>query len=93
MGLEPAAYVRQHELPRMQKVMRNFILYRYVEIFLFVAGLGLFFYFRNSPGHSFWRGFGLTLAVMTFITYVADHFAEKRGADYTNGLMNFTSGK
>jgi len=93
MGLEPATFVRQHELPRMQKVMRNFVIYRYVEIFLFVAGIALFFYFRTNMLHSFWKGFGLSLALMALIIYIADYFAEKRGAEYIDGLMNFTTGK
>jgi hypothetical protein len=73
----------------MKTVMKNFVIYRYTEIFLFAAGLGLFLYFRDDRTHQFWKGFGMTLAGMALVALVADYFAEKRGKVYTGGLISF----
>lgn len=81
--------LRLKELPRMQTVMKNFAVYRWVEIVLAVTGIMLFFYFRNNEAQAFWKGFGLTLAVMALIALTADYFAEARGKVYLNGLQAF----
>ncbi len=81
--------LKEKEWPRMKTVMRNFIIYRYAEIFLLLAGSGLYIYFIRDIKHDFWRGLGLALAVMSAIALVADHFAEKRGKGYIRGLESF----
>jgi hypothetical protein len=89
------AELRNKELPRMKKVMKNFITYRWVEIFLAIAGLALFFRFYticegNTCRFSFFRkGMGLTLSIMAVIALAADYFAEKRGKVYAKGLESF----
>ena len=85
--------LKQQELPRMSTVMKNFIIYRYTEIALAVAGIILFFYFRTNTDRQFWAGFGMTLTIMALMALFADYFAEKRGSLYTKGLENFTSEK
>lgn len=82
--------LKTKELPRMQTVMRNFEIYRWTEIILAVTGIVLFFYFRNNVVHTFWKGFGLTLALMAVIALAADYFAEARGKIYMKGLQEFT---
>ena len=83
------AELRDKELPRMKTVMRNFVIYRWLEIFLFGAGAGLYIYFIRDFENDFWRGIGLALAVMALIALMADYFAEKRGRVYTKGLEEF----
>jgi hypothetical protein len=83
--------LRAKEIPRMQKVMSNFELYRWVEIGLALVGTGLFFYFKDSSGQLFWKGFGLALAIMALIALTADLFAEKRGREYLFGLQSFVN--
>jgi ABC-type xylose transport system permease subunit len=83
--------LKTKELPRMQTVMKNFVIYRWVEILLAVTGIILFFYFRNNATQTFWKGLGLALAAMALIGLTADYFAEKRGRVYTNGLTDFIS--
>ena len=83
--------LKKEELPRMKKVMKSFVLYRWVEIFLLTAGVALYIYFIRDFRHDFWRGFGFTLAIMAILALSADYFAEKRGHAYTNGLESFTS--
>lgn len=81
--------LKNKELPRMQIVMKNFIVYRYTEIALALFGMALFFYFRENANAVFWKGFGSALAIMALIALAADYFAEKRGAVYIKGLTSF----
>ena len=87
------AELKEKELPRMKTVMKNFVVYRYTEIALALTGIGLFFYFRTDATKLFWKGFGLTLAIMAITALFADFFAEKRGRIYTNGIESFISKK
>ena len=85
------AKLKQTELPRMKKVMKSFVTIRWVEIFLFIFGAGLYIYFIRDFRQDFWRGFGFALAIMAIVALAADYFAERRGHIYTNGLESFTS--
>ena len=87
-GTDPH-YISRTEMPRMENVMKNFVIYRYSEIILALAGMALFFIFYNNAGMSFWKGLGCTLAIQALLMLGADHFAEKRGKTYTLGLENF----
>lgn len=86
--MNPAA-LKEKELPRMKTVMKNFVLYRYTEILLLLAGAALYIYFIRDFKHDFWRGFGLALAVMSLLALTADFFAERRGKIYTSGIESF----
>ena len=37
------------ELPRMEVVNKNFVIYRWIEIVLVLVGMGLYVYFREIP--------------------------------------------
>jgi uncharacterized membrane protein len=93
IGMEPVAYVKQSEQPRMKTVMKNFIIYRWVEIAFIVAGIVLFFLFRSNPDRSFWYGFGVALAIQAVIMLGADYFAEKRGKVYISHLEEIINNK
>jgi hypothetical protein len=86
IGMEPAAYTKQKELPRMETVMKNFVIYRWVEIAFIITGIVLIFLFRTNPDRAFWYGLGITLALQGAIMLGADYFAEKRGKVYTEEL-------
>jgi hypothetical protein len=99
LGMEPVAYVKQTEQPRMKNVMKNFVIYRWVEIVLVLIGIGLFVLFFNTEAcfagsqTAFWKGFGLALAVQAIIMLGADYFAEKRGKIYVAELNKIVSNK
>ncbi len=87
MGMEPVNYIKHTELPRMEKVMKNFLIYRWVEIAFIIAGLVLIFLFRSDPGKAFWFGLGIALALQAMIMLGADYFAEKREKIYVEELQ------
>jgi hypothetical protein len=77
------AKIQSEEIPRMEVVMKKFVLYRWVEIVLMLLGIGLFLYFSSA---SFWRGIGLGLAMQAFFMLFLDYFAESRGEVYLTFL-------
>jgi O-antigen/teichoic acid export membrane protein len=83
--------IKHKEIPRMETVMKNFVIYRYIEIALAIAGIVLFFYFKNNIDQQFWGGFGVALTIMAVIALAADYFAEQRGAVYLKGLQSFVN--
>lgn len=88
IGTEPVMYSKSAELPRMKAVIKNFVIYRWTEIALILAGVVLIFLFRSNPDRSFLFGLGITLALQAAIMLGADHFAEKRGETYTKQLQD-----
>jgi MFS family permease len=78
--------LKQEELPRMKRVMRSFVFFRWIEIILFLTGAGIYLYFIRDFRHDFWRGFGFALTIMALLALAADYFAEKRGKIYTRML-------
>jgi len=81
--------LKNKELPRMEKVLTNFVALKYAESALFLLGLVLFIYFRTDDTQQFWRGFGLSLAVMALLAWGADHIAERRASVYFKGLKEW----
>ena len=89
-GMDPG-FIKNTEIPRMEKVMKNFIIYRYTEMALALLGIGLFVYFRNDEVLQFWKGIGIALAIQALLMLGADGFAEKRGQFYCESLSKFSS--
>lgn len=77
--------IQTEEIPRMETVMRNFVVYRWIEIGLILAGLLLFF--SSSPA-TFLRGLGLGLAIQSGFMLLLDFFAESRGIVYLQYLQH-----
>ncbi len=77
--------IEKAEIPRMKVVMKNFIVYRYVEIGLLIFGLLAMFYFGNNL---FLKGIGIGLFSQSALMLSLDFFAERRGADYIALLTN-----
>lgn len=77
--------IKNLEIPRMEKVMTQFKLYRYIEMGLIVLGLILFLV--GSPA-GFWKGFGLGIIIQAGLMLIADSFAENRGQYYLTYLKD-----
>jgi hypothetical protein len=85
MDLNPGA-IKDAEIPRMETVMKNFAIYRWVEIALLIAGIGLMFVYKNNNAKQILFGVGIGLAIQSALMLSADYFAEKRGGEYLRGL-------
>jgi len=77
--------ISSEEIPRMQVVMNNFIIYRYVEIVLLISGLLLMFLFDRS---FFLKGIGIGLFIQSALMLSLDFFAEKRVQEYLDFLQS-----
>jgi uncharacterized protein (DUF983 family) len=80
--------IKKLEIPRMEKVMSNFVIFRYAEIALIILGMALMY---SSMNDTFWRGIGLGLFIQASIVLCLDFFAERRGhiyLEYLNQLSN-----
>lgn len=86
IGMDPG-FVRNTELPRMEKVMRNFTIYKYVEIALLIAGIVLVVLYRTNESKQFLYGVGIALAIQAAVSLGADVMAEKRGGEYRSRLL------
>jgi hypothetical protein len=75
--------IKAEEIPRMKLVMKNFDIYRWVEIVLLVTGLIMFFYFQSM---TIWKGIGLGLFIQAGFMLLLDFFAESRGKIYLEYL-------
>ncbi len=72
------------EIPRMETVMKNFVVYRWVEIAL--AAVGVILILTQIFG-SMGRGIGTGLLIQSLLMLVADYFAMKRGQVYLDWLQ------
>lgn len=79
------AKIKTEEIPRMKTVMKNFVLYRWIEISLIIIGIIMFLFF--GPG-TIWRGVGLGLFIQAGLMLLFDYFAESRGTIYLEYLQN-----
>jgi hypothetical protein len=76
--------IQSEEIPRMEKVMKNFVYYRYFEISMILLGVVLMFSLSN---YGFWKGFGLGLFIQCAVLLSLDFFAEKRGHTYLQHIQ------
>jgi hypothetical protein len=82
---QPQQFV-QAETARMTTVMKNFVLYRYIEIALIIVGtLIVLLWHRTDWAAAIGAGLTLQAALMLCL----DLFAEARGAAYLNAVMGF----
>jgi hypothetical protein len=72
------------EIPRMETVMKNFVVYRWVEIAL--AAVGVILILAQIFG-SMGKGVGTGLLIQSLLMLVADYFAMRRGQLYLDWLQ------
>lgn len=77
--------IKVKEIPRMKKVLRNFIVYFSLEFILLL--LGLFFVFWNGS-HALHFGLGIGLLIQTIILLIADYTLYVRGQSYFEFLQH-----
>lgn len=78
----PAALMAE-ETSRMQTVMKNFSIYKTIEMVLLVVGVGVIAFLQRSDMAA---GIGVGLVLQAAFTLALDIFAEARGADYLSAL-------
>ena len=78
LAASPAAF-QGAEVPRMEGVMRNFQLYKAIEVGLLLVGVALTLVFRRKE---LVYGIGMGLVIQASLMLVLDLFAEKRGEEY-----------
>ena len=81
--------LKNEELPRMKTVIKNFAIYRWVEIVCVLGGALLIFYCKTNPEKALWYGLGVTLVIQAALMLGADYFAEKRAVQYSKGIESF----
>lgn len=79
--------IRAEELPRMEKVNKNFDMFRYIEMGLLTAGIILFLIYRDKSMLIF--GVANGLVIQSGLMLIADYFAERRADKYTDALLAF----
>jgi hypothetical protein len=82
------AQFRQEEMGRMQTVMKNFNIYKTVEMILLVIGVCLIAFLQRFDVAA---GVGAGLVLQAGFTLALDMFAEARGQDYLATLNNMVS--
>ena len=78
------AAVKAAETIRMQTVMKNFSIYKSIEMLLLIIGLGMMAF---VPRHDMAAGIGVGLVLQAAFTLTLDLFAEARGADYLSAVQ------
>lgn len=76
--------IQSEEILRMEKVIQNFVFYRYFEIAMIFTGIILIYALTD---YGFWKGFGLGLFIQCAVLLSLDFFAEKRGNSYSQFLQ------
>jgi hypothetical protein len=80
--------VQAEELKRMQIVLKNYTIYRWIELFLICIGLLFFIRFNKSP-QTFWKGFGLGLLIQVSILFALHLLSQQTGKMYIEQLINY----
>lgn len=71
------------EGPRMDTVMKNFLIYKMVEVAFVVIGLLLILF---AASKEFWLGIGVGMLLQGALMLTADIFAERRGKEYIQAM-------
>ena len=79
--------LKTKELPRMIKVNKSFVMYRYIHLALTIAGIVLLVVYKNNTEKQFLYGIGIALLIQALIMLGVDFFAEKRALHYTKLLQ------
>lgn len=87
-AIHDKAKISAEEIPRMQKVVRNFKIIKVVEVSLLLIGIGLVL-FATVKGNALLKGIGLGMVIQSAIMFGFDYFADARARVYFEFLQNF----
>ncbi len=87
LQVNPAA-LKAEETARMETVMKNFSIYKSIEMLLLIMGVGMIALFQR---HDVAAGIGVGLVLQAAFTLTLDIFAETRGADYLSVVQSITT--
>ena len=73
----------QKELPRMEKVMKSFKMYKFIYLVSFLCALSFIYLLKVE----YWQGLALGLLVFGTLGMIIDLVAERRGELYLNALL------
>ncbi|MEW6005927.1 MAG: hypothetical protein AB1695_11495 [Stygiobacter sp.] len=76
--------IQTEEIPRMTTVMKNFAIYKWIEIALILVGIIMLFFFQPT---TIWKGIGLGLFIQASFMLLLDLIAESRGKTYLEYLQ------
>ena len=82
------AALKAEETARMETVMKNFSIYKSIEMLLLIMGVGMIAFFQR---HDVVAGIGVGLVLQAAFTLTLDIFAETRGADYLSAVQSIAS--
>ena len=85
--VNPAA-LKAEETARMETVMKNFSIYKSIEMLLLIMGVGMIAFFQR---HDVVAGIGVGLVLQAAFTLTLDIFAETRGADYLSVVQSIAT--
>ena len=77
------------ELPRMEKVIKNFRIYFWIEILFMLTGIIFFIYFYSSK-QTFWKGLGLGLLIQATLLLSLDLIAKDRAVKFVDQLTKIS---
>lgn len=84
LQVNPAAF-KAEESTRMETVMKNFSIYKAVEMLLLIVGVGMIAFLQR---YDMAAGIGVGLVLQAAFTLTLDIFAEARGADYLSAVQS-----
>ncbi|MEN9760897.1 MAG: hypothetical protein RI906_723 [Pseudomonadota bacterium] len=87
LQVNPVA-LKAEETARMETVMKNFSIYKSIEMLLLIMGVGMIAFFQR---HDVAAGIGVGLVLQAAFTLTLDIFAETRGADYLSVVQSITT--
>ena len=78
------AELKAEESTRMQIVMKNFSIYKTIEMMLLIVGVGMIAFLQRQDMAV---GIGVGLVLQAAFTLTLDLFAEARGAEYLSAIQ------
>ncbi len=87
LGVKPAAF-KAEETTRMQTVMKNFSIYKVIEMLLLIIGVGIVAFLQSNDEVA---GIGAGLILQAALTLTLDIFAEARSAEYLSAVKSIAT--